>query len=494
MRTTSTGTLISVVLLAASTLAFATPTARSTVSASGRGPNLFAANSTSIAVTGGLVSEGVWSAEAEDRDGNGKVEFVTVRCQTPLEERWIRFGTNEPGRDLEHTGEFRHAGPELYGYVNVLEGTEASDPEAHAGFAVLDVQIDWSDSSPRVDRFVARFAGRSRYDSRNGFGLVVFEGTAIPEIGRVSYSRETRRLEILGNGIELADRVWIDGVEYPLKIKGDVASARRVRLADGTHTVRIGSAAGFVSADQHFEVSDTDPVDTSSCVLRLNSSPGEYLGQGIRRRVRATYAGAAGFDETRDGQIDGIRLAVTEDNSTWFVQFGSAPMGLNLTRGLYPDSLAHPDSPGHPSFEITGESRGCQDYAGSFTIESLVFDWSQAIAVPTVVDVAFDVRCNFTSPLLRGSIRYATPGVPVISNIDYDPAARELRLTVLNLDGEIRMTLDAAERGPVRVTGDEAVLSLVDLEPGRHVVWIDASDSFGESNGIPAFFDVGPQP
>ena len=123
-----------------------------------------------------------------------------------------------------------------------------------------------------------------------------------------------------------------------------------------------------------------------------------------------------------------------------------------------------------------------------------MFDWSQAIAVPTIVDVTFEMRCNFTSPLLRGSLRYATPGVPTISNIDYDPAARELRLNVLNLEDEVRMTLDAAERGPVRVAGDEAVLSLVDLGPGRHVVWITSSGSFGETNGVPAFFDVGPQP
>lgn len=486
--------LISIALLAGSVLTLSAPCSGSTLASSGLGRNFFAANSRSGAVTGGLVSEGVWSAEAEDRDGNGKVDFVTIRCQTPREERWIRFGTSEAGRDLEHPGEFRHAGPELYGYVHVLEGTEATDPEAHAGFAVLDVQIDWSNASPRVARFAARFAGRGRYDGSNGFGLVVFEGSPIPEIGRVRYTRETRRLEIVGNEIRLADRIWVDDVEYPLKVKNDVASARRVRLADGTHTIRIGTAAGFVSADQQFEVAEAGTVESASCVLRLNSSQGEYLGQGIRRRVRATYSYAVGFDETRDGLIDGIRLVVTEDNSTWFIQFGSAPMGRNLTEGVYPDSLAHPDSAGHPSFEITGEGRGCQDLAGSFAIESLVFDWSQAIAVPTIVDVAFELRCNFTSPLLRGSVRYATQGVPIISNIDYDPAARELRLRVLNLEDDVRMTLDAAERGPVRVSGDEAVLSLVDLGPGRHVVWITSLGSFGESNGVPAFFDVEPQP
>jgi hypothetical protein len=137
------------------------------------------------------------------------------------------------------------------------------------------------------------------------------------------------------------------------------------------------------------------PLRSTSPVsyLRLESSPGEPIGQG------KSYTYDKGDLTLRPWQ-GGVQCQVTPFGN-WTLLFG-AGQNRNLDVGEYLNAKRHPFSGESPGIEINGNGRGCNTISGEFRV------WEFEQKGNTVVRFAVDFvqRCEGKFPPLVGMLRY----------------------------------------------------------------------------------------
>jgi hypothetical protein len=131
--------------------------------------------------------------------------------------------------------------------------------------------------------------------------------------------------------------------------------------------------------------------------VRLQSEPGDYVGQGLDYEY--TQADAR-FDVTAIGG----RLVVTiAGDESWTGVFQEPENLGTLTPGTWDEVTRFPfHDPMVGGLEWSGEGRGCNTLTGAFTIERATY----TDGTLTAIDLRFEQRCEGGTPELFGEIHW----------------------------------------------------------------------------------------
>ena len=195
--------------------------------------------------------------------------------------------------------------------------------------------------------------------------------------------------------------------------------------------MHIGSILRVCAVALACGVTASAATATSVAFLQLQSSPGDYIGQGQSWNLTYDAANLVPYESfsVQPGlSIDGTPSYVTfsmglvtgaDATNTWsLLQFSTTQLGLGLQPGVYSDVERAPfASSGHAGLDISFQNRGCDTVSGSMTIESAVF--SGSTLQNFVVD--FTQHCEHSpTTFLNGRFAYyldaadapPIPGVP----------------------------------------------------------------------------------
>lgn len=150
--------------------------------------------------------------------------------------------------------------------------------------------------------------------------------------------------------------------------------------------------------------------------LQLNSSPGDWIGQGqtvdltynlpgdsISAHVRRSVpAGPAELLFILDSPLAGNQFAM--------LFFGTNALGIPIQPGVYTNARRSPFAPaGHPGLDVSFQNRGSNQVFGSFTIWDVTFSTGNVIST---FDASFEQRSeSATAPALLGRFTYNAAGL-----------------------------------------------------------------------------------
>jgi opacity protein-like surface antigen len=139
------------------------------------------------------------------------------------------------------------------------------------------------------------------------------------------------------------------------------------------------------------------PVAQSS--YSFTSEAGDYIGGG----ASATYTPPAA-SITVSGTASYLTVNVSASGASWSIDL-AAPRGETLHPGTYHDAERAAFRTGRaPGLDVSGNSRGCNQVYGQFSVDQLETDASGAISV---LEARFVQRCeSATAPRLNGTVRF----------------------------------------------------------------------------------------
>ena len=158
---------------------------------------------------------------------------------------------------------------------------------------------------------------------------------------------------------------------------------------------------------------DTYVVDglTATHSLLMQGEPGDYISQGqsyVFTNQSGTFSVYDAFDLTGDGQVDFLRLNYSGGSHDWTLVFSTDDLDQNLAPGNYTDAQrASFAQEGHPGLDVYGNGRGSNEVFGSFTIDSVQFNYGGPSPVLVSFSASFEQHSESpTAPALTGTIRY----------------------------------------------------------------------------------------
>lgn len=213
-------------------------------------------------------------------------------------------------------------------------------------------------------------------------------------------------------------------LELALNADNSVAkfAADFTQLCDGgtalNGSLRFNSTVP-VSAQMPAPAPTPEPAPTPSSMptaVYLNSTPGDYIGQGVIQQLTPSAGVFTANHNVGDcynstfGDCINIAFNGGAFNS-WSLTFAT-PVGASMTDGQYLGATRYPfNSPVVPGIEITGQSRGCNQSAGSFKILGLTLNADNSVAS---FAADFTQFCD-GGPALNGSVRFnSTVPVPAL--------------------------------------------------------------------------------
>ncbi|WP_432081193.1 hypothetical protein [Streptomyces sp. WAC 04229] len=130
-----------------------------------------------------------------------------------------------------------------------------------------------------------------------------------------------------------------------------------------------------------------------------SSEAGDWIGQG--GEVAYTPATA---DFTVSGDLETLTVRIENENDWWTVDL-AAPRGEKLHPGVYRGAERAPFRTGRaPGLDVGGESRGCNEVYGQFSVNQIEADATGAV---TVLDATYTQRCEAAdAPVLKGAVKY----------------------------------------------------------------------------------------
>jgi len=156
-------------------------------------------------------------------------------------------------------------------------------------------------------------------------------------------------------------------------------------------------------------------VSQPTTLLMWNSQQGDYVGQGRREIYNASNSRWT-FSPYSTTSVINLEVDSIDDNSDvwWYLRF-AAPTGQTIHTGTY-NNAARFSSATQAGIDVSGDGRGCNTIAGSFTI----YDLAMVGATVTRLALDFEQHCEgavIPGRPLRGSIRYNSlvPPQPAIA-------------------------------------------------------------------------------
>lgn len=173
-----------------------------------------------------------------------------------------------------------------------------------------------------------------------------------------------------------------------------VTSSTNASVADGLGviTVRNTDVAPPPPPDPLGWQPPDGAVPASGTALYLESSPGDYIGQG--RTYLYTLANSELTVTTKEDRVD---LVVAGDED-WRGQWDASTTGTEVVTGYwqggrYPFAI--------PGLTFTGEGRGCNNVVGRYSVDAVGYDPAGLASLT----LRFEQRCDGDPPL-RGFLRY----------------------------------------------------------------------------------------
>jgi len=152
------------------------------------------------------------------------------------------------------------------------------------------------------------------------------------------------------------------------------------------------------------------PPPNATKFLVVDSSPGDYVGQGLQYSFTSDTANFEAFQSFGHD----IRMRIfPREGGFWILQF-TAPSGQPLVPGTYEGALrSNTFEPERPALDIGGNGRGCNAAFGRFVVNEARFD---GLFGPVLsFDAAFEFHCERPdAPGLRGEVRYSSTARPVL--------------------------------------------------------------------------------
>ncbi len=131
--------------------------------------------------------------------------------------------------------------------------------------------------------------------------------------------------------------------------------------------------------------------------IRLQSDPGDWVGAG----GNYDYS-QANTAITLNANLTHLSFNLRGDQ-WWYGEFQLPNTTSRMQPGTYANAQRYPfNDPDHPGIDWTGEGRGCNTQAGSFTIDSVTY----AADVLKQVDLSFEQHCEGATPALHGAIHW----------------------------------------------------------------------------------------
>ncbi|WP_235614587.1 hypothetical protein [Streptomyces ambofaciens] len=129
------------------------------------------------------------------------------------------------------------------------------------------------------------------------------------------------------------------------------------------------------------------------------SASGDWVGQG---GSVAYTPGTA--DITVSGEREALTVRVENETDWWTVEL-AAPQGEKLHPGVYRGAERASSRTGRaPGLDVSGDSRGCNQVYGQFSVHQIEADATGAI---TVLDATYTQRCETAdAPVLKGVVKY----------------------------------------------------------------------------------------
>ena len=172
--------------------------------------------------------------------------------------------------------------------------------------------------------------------------------------------------------------------DAPVRYRGRTVAAGAAVLAALAVVLTPAAASAAPTADTSYS---------------FRSAAGDYIGGGQSRTYRAPTASV-----TVSGTAADLEVSVSGNGDTWEIDLG-APRGETLHPGIYRDAERDVFRTGRsPGLDVSGDSRGCNEVFGQFTVDQIESDPSGSI---TVLDAHFTQHCeSATAPALTGTVHY----------------------------------------------------------------------------------------
>jgi serine/threonine protein kinase len=155
------------------------------------------------------------------------------------------------------------------------------------------------------------------------------------------------------------------------------------------------------AASRPLKIARTPSPRREKSYLVFNSSEGDYIGKGLDwvfTSDESKFTANGGSKRYLNLGVDG--------NDKWFHLTLSLPDNLVFQAGTYPNAgyKQGGNSNAYPSLSFSGDGRGCTVGDASFTIHNIQYGEMNNELV--YLDVSFRQRCQNTSALLLGRLRY----------------------------------------------------------------------------------------
>ncbi len=205
-----------------------------------------------------------------------------------------------------------------------------------------------------------------------------------------------------------------------ISIAANAGSARSGTLIVSGQTITIQQSA--------------PPAGPAAAVLRYQSEPGDYIGQGQSNTYTLT---GSQFTVTLDSTLGELRFGLPPSGGTWWNLTLEAPAGQQLTPGLYTRATRSPfQHPSSPGLDFSGSGRGCNQLTGRFLVAQAVFGPGNTVQR---FHARFEQHCENWSVALRGEIWIDAQGStipPPITPLPTGPASPTTFLSFVSDPGD----------------------------------------------------------
>jgi putative Ig domain-containing protein len=365
-------------------------------------------------------TDGTWTAYGSDYSHDGLIDTVNVtfsKLGSPMS--WtFEFSTFHMNQGLV---------PGFYDKVDLSILATPGRPSMNIGgpggscdaltgnFTIIDAQFESTGLQRKVLSLAVQFEQHCRGNPPAVRGLLFYK--YVPPIRPIILTRSPESIIAVGRPFSLAFTAIAGIPPYFWAFSGgNVPSGLALKndgLLDGTptaagefsSTIRVTDSAGQTAQTDFVlrtEVRDTRPPVTE---LSMVSDAGDYVGLG------KTYL-------IKEGDIHFTTQAITPKFAyislydphlylQWSLFFSTEFMLRDLVPGFYDDAMRWSfQERGHPGMDVTGESRGCNEITGNFTILEDHVDRSSTVPVLVSFGAVFEQHCEGHTPALRGHLFY----------------------------------------------------------------------------------------
>src|SRR5687767_8415669 len=143
--------------------------------------------------------------------------------------------------------------------------------------------------------------------------------------------------------------------------------------------------------------SGTGPAAPAPNSVRLESDPGDFIGQG--RTYDYTSANALISVDATGGHL----TVIINGDETWRGEFQMPSASTRFQPGTYANlERFGSHDPTEGALDWFGEGRGCNTLVGSFTVDSVRYVGD----LLTAIDLRFQQRCEGSVPTLEGTVHW----------------------------------------------------------------------------------------